>query len=76
MVTLQKFKNLIDLLSYFKEEQICRDYLELAERLTHKFTPEESQKLKCILIELRNDLEKVDDIDFNDALSMLVKKDV
>ena len=26
---LQKFKTLVDLLVYFKDEQICRDYLEL-----------------------------------------------
>lgn len=29
MTTLRKFQNLIDLLSYFNEEQVCRDYLEL-----------------------------------------------
>lgn len=29
MIQLQKFKTLVDLLFYFKEEQICRDYLEL-----------------------------------------------
>jgi len=29
MIQLQKFKTLIDLLSYFNDEQICRDYLEL-----------------------------------------------
>ena len=28
MVALRKFKNLIDLLMYFKDEQTCRDYLE------------------------------------------------
>jgi transposase-like protein len=28
MVALQKFKTLIDLLAYFNDEQICRDYLE------------------------------------------------
>lgn len=28
MVTLQKFKTLLDLLIYFKDEQVCRDYLE------------------------------------------------
>ena len=27
---LQKFKNLIDLLTYYKDEQVCRDYLELS----------------------------------------------
>lgn len=26
---LQKFKTLLDLLVYFKDEQVCRDYLEL-----------------------------------------------
>ena len=29
MVALRKFQNLIELLTYFREEQICRDYLEL-----------------------------------------------
>lgn len=29
MITLQKFHNLLDLLTYFKDEQTCRDYLEL-----------------------------------------------
>lgn len=29
MLQLQKFTNLISLLSYFKDEQTCRDYLEL-----------------------------------------------
>ncbi len=28
MVALKKFKTLVDLLTYFKNEQICRDYLE------------------------------------------------
>jgi hypothetical protein len=27
MVLLRKFKTLIDLLSYFKDEQVCREYL-------------------------------------------------
>ena len=29
MIDLQKFKTLIDLLTYFNNEQVCRDYLEL-----------------------------------------------
>lgn len=29
MVALRKFKTLIELLTYFREEQTCRDYLEL-----------------------------------------------
>ncbi len=29
MVALRKFQNLIELLTYFKDEQTCRDYLEL-----------------------------------------------
>ncbi len=41
-----------------------------------KFTQEELQKLKCILVELRNDLESVDDIDFNDALALISRKQV
>ena len=28
MVALQKFTNLIQLFTYFKDEQICREYLE------------------------------------------------
>lgn len=28
-MNLQSFKNLLDLLTYFKDEQVCRDYLEL-----------------------------------------------
>ncbi len=28
MTTLKKFKNLVDLLTYFSTEQVCRDYLE------------------------------------------------
>lgn len=29
MIGLQKFKTLVDLLTYFNNEQVCRDYLEL-----------------------------------------------
>ncbi len=29
MVALRKFHNLVDLLSYFTDEQVCRDYLEM-----------------------------------------------
>lgn len=29
MLNLQKFKTLVDLLTYFNSEQVCRDYLEL-----------------------------------------------
>jgi len=29
MTALKKFKNLIDLLTYFSDEQVCRDYLEM-----------------------------------------------
>jgi len=29
MIQLQKFKTLVDLLTYFTDEQICRDYLEV-----------------------------------------------
>lgn len=43
---------------------------------TYSFTDEELQKLKVILIELRNDLESVDQIEFNAALAMIVKKEV
>lgn len=40
------------------------------------FTDEELQKLKCILVELRTDLEPVDDIEFNDALAIISRKQV
>lgn len=29
MIQLQKFKNLVDLLTYFSSEQVCREYLEI-----------------------------------------------
>jgi len=39
-----------------------------------KFLDTETMRLKGILIELRNDLDSVTDIDFNDALGVLVGK--
>ncbi len=38
-----------------------------------KFSEQEIIKLKGVLIELRNDLDSVTDIDFNEALSAIVK---
>lgn len=39
-----------------------------------KFLDREIVRLKGILIELRNDLDNVTDIDFNEALAVLVGK--
>lgn len=41
-------------------------------RKHNSFTPTEKERLKGVLIELRNDLEPIDDIDFNEALSKIV----
>jgi hypothetical protein len=38
-----------------------------------KFSEQEVIKLKGVLIELRNDLDSVTDIDFNEALNAIVK---
>lgn len=45
---------------------------KLSEKHTAYFTDAEMIKLKGILIELRNDLDSVTDIDFNDALKVMV----
>jgi len=42
----------------------------------YKFTDEQLNKLKGILVELRADLETIDDIDFNDALRIIAQKEV
>lgn len=42
----------------------------------YKFTPEQINKLKGILVELRTDLEAVDDMDFNEALRIITQKKV
>lgn len=42
----------------------------------YKFTDEQFNKLKAILIELRTDLEAVDDVDFNEALRIITQKEV
>lgn len=45
---------------------------KLSERQKYKFTEEEKERLKQILIELRNDLKAVDAIDFNEALKRII----
>lgn len=47
---------------------------KLSEKHTTKFSEAEIIKLKGVLIELRNDLDAVTDIEFNDALSVIVNK--
>lgn len=47
---------------------------KLMERKPYSFNDEEIERLKNILIELRNDLEKIDQIEFNKALSIIVGK--
>jgi len=37
----------------------------------YRFTDEQLRKLKSILVELRTDLEAVDDVDFNEALRII-----
>lgn len=43
---------------------------------TSKFSNEELDKLKAILVELRSDLEGIDAQDFNEALKILSQKEV
>ena len=45
---------------------------KLSPKHTAYFTDAEIIKLKSVLIELRNDLDSVTDIDFNDALKVMV----
>lgn len=45
---------------------------KLSEKHTAYFTEAEIIKLKGVLIELRNDLDAVTDIDFNDALKVMI----
>lgn len=45
---------------------------KLSEKHTAYFTEAEIIKLKGVLIELRNDLDNVTDIDFNDALKAII----
>lgn len=47
---------------------------KLSDKHTAYFTDVEKIKLKGVLIELRNDLDNVTDIDFNDALNVIVNK--
>lgn len=46
---------------------------KLSEKHPTKFSDAEIIKLKGVLIELRNDLDSVTDIDFNDALKVIAK---
>lgn len=43
---------------------------------TSKFTDQELDKLKAILIELRSDLEGIDAVDFNEALRIIAQREV
>ena len=45
-------------------------------RKYYSFTEDQISKLKAILIELRTDLEAVDDVDFNEALRLISQKTV
>jgi hypothetical protein len=47
---------------------------KLSPKHTTQFTDAEIIRLKGILIELRNDLDSVTDIEFNDALKTIVNK--
>ena len=47
---------------------------KLSENHPTQFSDAEIIKLKGFLIELRNDLEGVTDIDFNNALNVIIKK--
>lgn len=41
-----------------------------------KFTDQELDKLKTILLELRSDLDGIDATDFNEALRLITQKEV
>ena len=41
-----------------------------------KFSTGESQKLTCVLLELRKDLEVIDEVGFNEALEIIAKQKV
>lgn len=45
-------------------------------KLETKFTEDESILLRSALVELRNDLEGVNDIDFNEAMRIISQKKV
>jgi hypothetical protein len=44
--------------------------------LSSSFTEDEMILLRCALIELRNDLEAVDEIDFDTAMRLIAQKKV
>ncbi len=41
-----------------------------------KFSTEERNKLKCVLLELRTGLEVIDDVGFNEALEIIAQQKV
>lgn len=41
-----------------------------------KFSPDEWQKLKCVLIDLRTELQEIDDIEFNEALQIIAQQEI
>lgn len=45
-------------------------------RKYYSFTDEQLGKLKSVLIELRSDIEAMDDLDFNEALRLISQKEV
>ena len=49
---------------------------KLSPKHKSQFNDDEWIKLKDILVALRNDLEGVDNIDFNEALRTLIQKEV
>ena len=49
---------------------------KLSPNHTSKFSDAEWVKLKDILVALRNDLEGVDNIDFNEALRTIIQKEI
>ena len=74
MIILQKFNNLVQLFTYFNNEQVCRDYLEQIRWNGNITCPYEDCKvrLKMILRELYSDLDGVIDIEFNDVLKSII----
>lgn len=54
MVTLKKFKNLVDLLTYFSDEQICRNYLEKIRWGSNLMCPYEDQRFDFMLHRINN----------------------
>lgn len=48
----------------------------LAGKQYYTFSEVQLEKLKVILIELRNDLDQIDQVDFNEALRIIAQKEV